>query len=307
MSQPFQQQRLSPAERRAAQERARRRREALEAAQAAGGLHPTGLDPMHTAPHVEEAEAPEAPKRVRRARQKRPGLRFVLGIVLATLGYMGALSQGGPVLGHDWNYAALAAGTGVLLVGALLAWWNSLQTPRRTLGLTLGVAVLLATTFSVGTFTSIVVNGQVHPTTSDTAQAYRLAHELREDLEYVAQADQLLDAEQADARARFAEYEPTAEQLAEISKKWAKVADDPNSLPSPGFAEVAKHTANGAHWAAEAMVRKQQLIVEPDARGEADVASYRVTYAQEVLTAGPQLVAVAKLYGIVLTEEGPVE
>jgi hypothetical protein len=235
----------------------------------------------------------------------KPLPRLIAALTVTVLGFAFAYGSGAPVQGHTWNWIYLGAGAAVTLIFGYLAYRASRTVTFRTKVISYAVAVLFTAAFVTGAHTSVVVGDKTYLATSATARAYVLSNELYADLKYIADADPMLAAEQADARARFAEYKPAAEKLAEMSKKWAKVASEPENLPSPAFAEVAAKTANAAHWQSESMALKATLIVEADARGEQQLASYRATYYEQVLLSWELLQPAAKLYGIELA--GPQE
>jgi hypothetical protein len=259
-----------------------------------------------------ETDAPDTDDLVATSRPARPPARplprLMVALLLVVVGFVVAYGSGAPVLGHSWDWRYLTGGGAAVLLGGVLVRRSSHRVGLRSRLAAFAVTGLLITAFVTGSATSVVIDGKPYLATSPTARAYVLSHDLMTDLDYIAAVDPLLNAEQADARSRFDQYKPAATKLADISTHWARVAATPEKLPSPAFAEVAGKTANAAHWASESMVKKYQLITEPDAAGEATLRSWRNTYTQDVLAAGPLLRDAARLYGIDLVEgAGPHE
>lgn len=232
-------------------------------------------------------------------RSSRTGL-FALFMLLGAAGVMAAIGIGTPILVEGWRPWHLAGAAALTLLAAGAAWWALPRVTKRIAAAVSALCVLLIAAFVAGAFTSVVIEGEVYLTTSDTAQAYRISNELLDDLEYMKDADRLLAADQTEGRALYREYEPAQKRLTEISRKWSRLSAEPENLPSANLAAVARNVAVATDWHARALERKAQILVEPDARGEADVASYRASGVQAFSLAGVQLGEIAQLYGFEL-------
>lgn len=317
-SRPFEE-RPSRSDRKAAAARAKRRVEARAAAEAASA--PTAPRPApgpaaapvprparDKAGHKREARASrEAGREANSAPRRRPGLRLGLISAVVVLAFMATVGFGGPVLGHGWNLARLALGTLVVAAVSVVAIRESHEASGRARMITGAVSLLLGVVFVAGAATSVVIKGHVYPSTSKTAKAYHLSHKMYDDLQTMARLDTLLSYEQADARAHYDEYDEAIKTFESINVRWALL--DLATLPSPQFAEPVLHLKVASRSGAEAMKAKQNLIAEHDARLAATMASYRATFVQHFLQAGPQLGQLSTLYGFSLVpdETGPVE
>lgn len=231
---------------------------------------------------------------------------FVLACVISLLIFAGTEGAGAAVLSHPSNPLVLGVGSLLLLAGLGACWWTARGLSRRVVIVTVAVCLVFASAFTIGSLTSVVLNGKVYLATSTTARADRMSYAMLSDLQYMANADTLLAASPTVARAQYAQYGPTASHLDAISAYWALQAQQPQNLPSPVFAPIATSMSIAANWAAKAINTQAGLILQPDAIQQQNMQSYRLTFHQEFLQAGQQLGAVAGMYGIPLTS-GPQE
>lgn len=187
---------------------------------------------------------------------------------------------------------------------AVKRWPDARSVPRRVCAT---VSVALCALFVVGSTTSVVVDGKVHLAGSDTAQAVAMIRQVQDDLVEIASYDRLLRLDTPVARVEIDSYAPAATRLAEIAGHYAGLRVE--DLPSAQFIPVLRQVATAADFGARALDGKRDLTLQHDARLEANVTSWRETYTEAVLSAGPQLADLARVYGFALVDpdRDPVE
>lgn len=317
------------AERKAAAARAEQRRQVrIQLGLEEGGAADRESQGQATASHTEASSGEEEREQLRRrfaavvesrqaaARKGEPrwwqSRRFRLSVfflsALVTVAAVVVTATGAsPLFGAEWNTWGLLAGVSVgvssLIVAVRLAAVTSSRVQLATASAAVGVLVL----FGMGATTQVMVDGRPYLATSETAQAYRLAEEMLDDLYRVSEVDVLLSHDLATARAEHRAYEPAIDDLEEMRDRHALLEDD--DLPHIGFRPVRDHLLNAAHYGHEALEAKQRWLLEPDPGMEGRVASNRATYVDHVLAAGPQLWRLAGDYGfdLVPAEGGVVE
>ena len=149
------------------------------------------------------------------------------------------------------------------------------------------------------------IDGEPVLAVSDTARANQLVSDLLGDLESMGKYDELLAASDADARARYNDYEPAAKALLRIANKWSRT--DLGGLPDPDLIEVVQHIKTGATFGAKAIELKQQIITEPDSRAEASMRENRDVFVGEALNAGAKLRPLAEKYQVQVYDIGGLE
>lgn len=240
---------------------------------------------------------------------RRPSNVAVLaGFTVTLAGLFVGLAVGGPVLGHEGRPLVALGGAAAFGAGALWASKGWAGAGRRLRMFAAVVSLLLGASFTVGTLTNpVVVDGQVYLSTSAEARSYRLLQQIRTDLLRLADADRYLTFNAAQAGAHFSEYGPLLAELTALSDKYARLGDDPASLPDPRFADVVQYTTAASFWAARAVESKVQVIEADNARSRSDLASHRASYAEAVIGAGEQLLALSGQLNLPLTQIGPTE
>lgn len=307
---------LTRAQRRELEDGARRRQEALRAAQAAEAMWtqqggalpgppgqgfpsvrsgaPTGL-PV-TLPPFPDAALPGA--RYARARIAGGAVLALASVSSACLG----IYTGGPVLGHVARPEYLVAGGAGALMTGWFSWTALRAGSRRTQLAVAALSVILLAGFVWGALTSVVVAGKVYMFNSPTAQAYQVTTAMRHDIFTLADADTLIGYDDTEARAHYAQYPETVDALNKLADKYAHM--DPTSLPDSQFAVVAKQLADGAHYASLAADGRRALVTAEDAKERDLVAGWRQSFNSEVADASTLLAATARTYGITFPGEG---
>lgn len=235
-------------------------------------------------------------------RQVPDGVRVVgaaVVVLLAVVCACVAIGVTAPVLGHGWQLTAWSALAVVGVVAAPVV--RRLVGPGRAWPFAIG-ATLVVATFTVGAAASVVVDGRVLPVSSPAAQVLSWSRPFAEDLRATFAVDALLELPDAQARARRGEYQVAVGQMRQVSARWA----DGGDAPDPRLDGLAARLSTGAHHAAEALVRREQLLTSPDSVLASQMASNRTAYITEVLPLGPELAAIAGSYGVDVVD-GPTE
>lgn len=304
-SAPFAAKKPSRRQRKVAAERARARREALEAAALAdmtglGGRRSlTGADPNRPLSDEDYIDADWEPV------EPRWLVRFTAAVVATVLVGFLAFFEGFPVYGRSWHVPwAAGAGLGAVTLGCFAASYARRCARRRGVTIVSAVAGLVVVCLFVGMFTTTEIAGHAYLNWSTTARADNLALHIRSDLYMMAGYDALLTDDQATARAHYSSYAPAAAKMSAISSYYSNLAQNPSALPSPQFLTIIQQVSDAGYWGAKALTAKANDIIEPDATNEANISSWRQTFVGDVLAAGPELGHLASLYGINLTGSG---
>ena len=165
------------------------------------------------------------------------------------------------------------------------------------------VAVLLI----VGGVNSVVIDGQVRPAVSTDAQVARAAHRYADDLAAIAGYDTLLRLDSSRARARMGDMASGSTELIEMAADYRQQAA--GDLPAAELQLVAEEIAVAAEFGARALEGRRDLLLQYDARLDANVTSWHIAYTESVLTAGPMLADAAATHGVLLVDpqRDPVE
>lgn len=294
-----------------AAERARARREALEAAALADAA---GVNDPVPGDWGGQRQAPLRPGPTRTYDGDWPPVeprwlaRYAAALFGAILIAFLAIFEGYPVYGKPWNLLWAFGGSIAALATAYYTLVYARRVGRRRhLVLVGGVGLLVVVCLAVGMFHTTEINGRAYLNSSPTARAYHLSLQMRSDLYAMAGYDVLLTDNVAAARAAYSQYAPAAARMDQLSAYYANLASRASGLPSPQFQQIAQNIADAAYWGAKALTAKANDIVQPDAANEANIASWRQTYVSDVLAAGPALGHLASLYGINITSGGPTE
>ena len=230
---------------------------------------------------------------------------FVASWVLASAAAMVTAALATPMLGGGWDLWLLLSGS--LCAGAcgVVATWTGRRVRRRARTAAAIATLVLVVLFSWGAVTQVVIDGRPYLHTSETARAWRLSQELLVDMNRMAELDVLLGYDLVGARSNLRRYDPAAVELAQIAQRWATT--EIASVPDDRFIPIMRHVATSADFGAQAMRRKYELALQYDARGEAEMQSWRATYIRELLTAGPLLAELSAEFGFdLLPREGGV-
>jgi len=233
---------------------------------------------------------------------KRPE-RFYASVLGAVLGSSAVLV--GVFVQKDWSvWGYLAAGVVAMgCVWAARSTWTEAHGRWRTASLVIGGLVVVFV--GIGVSSQLLIEGEPVLSISDAAQANRVVSDLLADLEAMGKYDELLAASDADARARYNDYEPAAKALLRIANTWSRV--DLGELPDPDLIDVVQHVKTGATFGAKAIELKQQTITEPDARAEAAMRENRDVFIGEALNAGAKLRPLAEKYQVQVYDVGGLE
>ena len=229
---------------------------------------------------------------------------YYVCVVVAAASALLTVYLAGPLVPQAvwWHTAAAAV---VAAVSAAGVWrWRRLAPLRRARTVAISAAALVAL-FAVGASTQVVIDGTPHLATSETAQSYKLIRQIEDDLIRLVRFDELIGADQTTVRANLASYDPAALELAQVSAKYAQM--QPEDLPNDAFVPVVRSIAAGADFGSRAVTGRKDLALQYDARLESDVASFRATYAEQILSAGQQLNGIASLYDIRIGGDRPTE
>lgn len=224
--------------------------------------------------------------------------RFAGAVAVATGAVLAGVSTGLPVWDRPLRPAPLAACAAVAVAAAVSAGNARARTSRRAARAALAAALAVVALFGWGLRSSVVIDGKVYASTSETAKAYRLSQRILADLYRMSDLAALLDLPAADARARFDDYEPAQAELERMRDRYAAVGEA--QLPSAQFAPVVDHMKAAAHYAAEAFDRKQKLLTESDVRLEQELGTIEAQMLADVTAAGAALTRAAGLYGFQL-------
>lgn len=255
-------------------------------------------------PNSESRTRPDSRPRVPR-QQRNHLVRYAAGIVATVIGAGYVIVSGMPMLAGQWDVGVLLIGftisvSGLWVVGGA---WRSV--PRRWRQIGIGSAVGVVLLLTIGSTSQLVIDGAPILSTSETAQAHQLVDQLYRDILVLGQLDVLLAADQADARARYNDYEPAAVQLRKIAGRWSRV--DLGDLPDPDIIEVVQHVKTGATFGAQALDLRYVLITEPDSRTETSMRENRGAFMSETLAAGAKLKPLAEKYQVDTAPAGGLE
>lgn len=230
---------------------------------------------------------------------------FAASWIVAVSGAAVTAAVATPVLGGGWDLWLLLAGASCVAACGMFARWAGRRVRRRARVAAVAVATVVAVLFSWGASTQVVIDGRPYLHTSETARAWRLSQDLLVDMNRMAALDALLGYDLVGARSNLRRYDPAAAELAQIAARWATT--EISSVPDDRFIPIMRHVATSADFGAQAMRRKYELALQYDARGEAEMQSWRATYIRELLTAGPLLAELSAEFGFdLLPREGGV-
>jgi len=294
--------------RRDAQRRAESRRRSLE--HKLDGSEMQGLPrlpqepPMRSLADV-EAESSRRPAR----RQPLPwvaSLVVVTGVVLTVLGVLFAVSGGTPVFSGSWEPAQF--GWLVLpVVGAVAVIRSWSRVTTRTKVAAVALAVVTFTSFTTGSLTQIVVDGQVQLRGSVGDRTYRLAKAVLADMLVLEENQRLLELPSEQARGVFDLYAQAAAQSGGIAARWNPAIA--GEVPLPGFVSVFDKLNKAADLQAQALLLYADDLQQPDPARLQRVVAAR-TRISELLTgdegAVKELGSTIAPLGISLTVENGV-
>ncbi len=209
----------------------------------------------------------------------------------------------GPVLGHSWQATRTGgiAGLAAVAGGVLTVLAARRHRPRAIMPAVVTLTVLMAI-FTIGAANTVVVDGRVLAATSPAAQVLTWSAGYTDDLRAVFAVDELLELEDAEARARRGEYPTAISRMRQVSAAWA----DRTGAPDPRLDGLAGRLATAAHFAAEALARREALLTSPDSALSAQLAANRNAFIAEAVPLGPELATIAEGYGVDIIQ-GPTE
>jgi hypothetical protein len=230
---------------------------------------------------------------------------FVAAWVTLVMVVMVSAAVATPVFGGGWDLWLLLAGGAAGGAAGTAVVWASRRVRRRSRVVATVVAASLAVLYVWGAATQVVIDGRPYLHTSETARAWRLSQDLLSDMNRMAELDVLLGYDLVGARSNLRRYDPAAVELAQIAARWANT--EISAVPDDRFIPIMRHLATSADFGSQAMRRKYELALQYDARGEAELQSWRATFVRELLTAGPLLAELSASYGFdLLPREGGV-
>jgi hypothetical protein len=232
---------------------------------------------------------------------------FHLVAWLATLTALAGWYQFGPTSRTPTHLTLLAAS---LAASSGLAWLAFRLRPRvgvRASALTCAAAAVLAALMVVGGQHSVVVDGRVQASTSSLARIDREVRAIQSDLVEIASYDVLLRLDVATARGRLDEYERAAVRLEELAAHYGEKGA--GELPAEELRPVIGQVKVAAAFGSQALVGYRNLVLQYDARLDANVTSWHIAYTEAALMSGSGLADVAGLHGLLLVDPSrdPVE
>lgn len=273
---------------------------------AAGSVSPGGQNPF-LVPVEPESNSLWA-RFFRQWGTKGSNAAVVIGLVGALVAGCVGLAVGAPVLEHEGRpLIALLGAAGVGGGGLLtLKGWGGAG-KRLSWGLLVG-CLLLGVSFTVGTVTNpVVIDGKVVLATSPTAQSFKLAQDIREDLLWLADVDDYLMFNPAQAGSRVGEYPALLEKTQELTTEYSFMTESLDRLPADEFMPLVQEVTSAAYWANRAVESKVETIEANNARSQADLASHRAVYGEALLQSGQTLREVATALELPWEQMGPQE
>jgi hypothetical protein len=284
----------SRSERKAAEQRARRREQARQDLERL-----PQVDAIPRPALADLIDEPAPPDR-QDGSPRYPGTRFALLLILTFVVAAGTVQMGAPVLGHSIQPQWLLPGLVLTVLCGWWTWWASGWVPARRVTLATAAAIILFALFTAAAATSVVIEGEPVLASSDQAHAYTTAQQMLDDMKTMASYDKLLGYSDSDARVHFEEYQPAVDKLEEISARYSETS----GWVSARFATTADLLQSASHFGALALTDKSRLIETPDASLEAELSQLRSQFVASWTQAGDSLREASSEYGF---DPGPAD
>lgn len=233
---------------------------------------------------------------------KRGTAKTFFTVLLSTASVIGGILYGGPVLGNDWNAVPLLLASSFFVVSIA----ESLRLLRHASTIDQiwipAVGILLLGVFGLGVQGQVVIEGKPYWRNSDTAHAFMIASEIRDDLYILQENQSLLSYPPEQARGLITLYGAAAGQAEELSKRW-NPATAPSDLPVPGFLVVYERMNAAADQQRQALLGYAAYLQQPDARLAEEIDRSRGIAEQTYLLAATELANVVRPLGIDLSKQ----
>lgn len=231
-----------------------------------------------------------------------PAVLLVFWSVLGAVGACAALGFGAPAIRDDWDWPVFVAGTGAAGISLLAVRRHAQATSARTRRFVVGGAASVVCLFGIGAVTQLELAGKPQLAISAPARAHDIVNALYADILQLRDADTLIGYEQADARARFNDYEPAIAELRSIANRWSRT--DLGALPDPDLIDVVQGVKVAATFGAEALAIRFRIITEPDDRSTQALIENRTALYEATLASAAGLKPLAERYQVDVGIEG---
>ena len=223
-----------------------------------------------------------------------PRVAFGLGLCLAAL--ITLVSAVSPAFSGAWTPVWLLPVLAMAVPGAwLVTAWRPFTSSSAFAAMAIASA-LLAAVFTWGAVTQVVIDGVPHLSSSETAQAYRLAEALLADIARIDDADVYLSRPLSEARTYEREIEQVAADLRVIADRWNPAT--PRQLPNDGFRQPIRHLHTAADRAAAAAELTLANLAEPSSQRAARIVELRQEYVDQATAAAGELAVAARRSGV---------
>lgn len=210
--------------------------------------------------------------------QPRHWWHLAAAAAVAVIGFCVGVGAGAPVLGHGFDRTWAAAGGAVAVIGVAVAVWVWAGTPRRAQIIVTAVSAFLVVSFTWGAVTTVSLDGRPLFALSQEATAWNTAQTMLDDVDAMADAEELLLLDAAAARSAYPRLLDEAAVMSQIADRWAAAVDG-DDVPE-AFLPAAETVRNAAFWARDALQAKAQQVVTPQENLAADVTTKTATFLQ---------------------------
>jgi hypothetical protein len=249
--------------RRDAQRRAKLRRESLE--QKIEGSDSNGFARLPKDPPLRsladaENRGKEKPHRKYKRKMASAWL-LVFGMIISVSGLLFTVSGATPVFTDNWrpiNFSWLL----LSISGLFLIYHNwSLTTTRAKVAVCI-LGTIILSSFIAGSYSQIVIDGEVQLRGSVGDKSYRLAKQIMVDIVILDENRKLLDLPAEQARGVFDLYLQAAEQSGAIAARWNPATKE--EAPLPGFISIFDKLNESADLLAQALLLYSEDLQQSD-------------------------------------------
>lgn len=226
--------------------------------------------------------------------------RVVFGLLLLLASFVTLVSAVSPALSGEWSPVWMLPVLSLAAPGAwLVVAWRPF-TPPTAFGALMLASAILAALFAWGAATQVVIDGVPHLSSSETAQAHRLAETLLADIARIDDADVYLSRPLSEARTYEREIEQAAREMRQIADRWNPAT--PRQLPNEGFRQPIRHLHLAADQAAAAAELTLANLSEPSSQRAARIVELRQEYVDQATAAAGELAVAARRSGVDIRE-----